>query len=137
MIIVKPDTMKTNNYKLFTTNRCPKCFSLKIDFEINSRNSSFGIIKLKGLNYKTVFSKTEKSTGTYNFDYINGPILKSTCRNFDNPLKNPQSSKVRISSSFENKKKICETTYNQLHCHSCGYYEFTENGSYIDTLKAI
>lgn len=127
--------MKTNNYKLYIINKCPKCFSSKIDFDVNTHLSAFNFKKIKNFKWKKVFVKTEKSTGSGYLDHIFGPISKSICRNWDNPNKNPQDLKMRILSNFNKSNKQINKTFNQLHCNNCGYYEFTENATYLDILK--
>lgn len=133
MIIVKMDMM-TNNYKNKITTNCPKCNS-KLDIDLNVKKSFYGTKKFKNFVWKKFFIKTERSGNTYYFDNKCGPILKSQCRNFEDNRINPQNSKMRIASLYEDGQGKLNTTFNQFFCYSCGYYEFTENASYIDVLR--
>lgn len=122
------------NYKTKIIKKCPKCFS-KLEVDLNIKKSLFRTKKIKNFIWKKFLTTTEIYGGTYYFDNKCGPILKSRCRNFDDDRKNPQDMKMRIAPLYEEGIVATNTTFNQLFCQSCGYYEFTENASYIDVLK--
>ena len=127
--------MRTNNYKTNITKNCPKCNSLDVRIDLEMQKSSFSFKRIKSFEWKRVFTKTEKATGTYYFDNQFGSVYKSVCRNFEDYKKNPQRLKIRVAPLFEDGKKKLDKTYNMLCCYNCGHYEYTENGSYLDVLK--
>lgn len=134
MTIVRLDSkMRTNNYKLKIFNKCPKCYS-KLESDLNISTSLYGTKLIKNFIWQKYFIKTERGGGSYNFDKKFGSIYKSVVNNFDDPNKNPQRSKMRIAKLYEDGRRRLNKTFNQLFCFECGYYEFSENGTYINML---
>jgi hypothetical protein len=125
--------MRTNNYKLKIFNKCPKCHK-KLSSDLDIRTSLYGTKRIKNFIWKRYFIKTERGGGAYYFDEKFGSILKSVCDNFDSPNKNPQKSKMRVAKKYEDGRKRLEKTFNQIFCFECGWYEFSENATYIEVL---
>lgn len=125
--------MTLNNYKNYIIESCPRCYH-KIEIDLDVNKSFYSTKKIKNFVWKKYLTKTERSNGTFYFDNKCGPILKSVCRNFEDKRKNPQNSKMRLNKLYSDGKGLLDKTFNQVFCFNCGYYEFTENASYMDVL---
>ncbi len=106
----------------------------KLSFDTDIRTSLYGTKKFKNFVWKRFFIKTERGGGSYYFDEKFGPISKSVCNNFEFPDKNPQRSKMRVAQPYEDGRSRLNKTYNQMYCDNCGWYEFSENATYIEVL---
>lgn len=125
--------MKTNNFRLKIFDKCPKCHK-KLSSDLNIITSLYGTKVIKNFIWKRYFIKTERDGGSYYFDEKFGPILKSICSNFEAQDNNPQKSKMRVAKKYEDGRKRLNKTFNQIYCDDCGYYEFSENATYIEVL---